>query len=141
MSESKGGKLFGVQTSSGEISSTNQDIFLADATGNRISSIYSADSFDPVKADLQLLGSSLRQSFEYIEVPLILSYKLIDRKVDFNISGGLAYNFLINNSTYAVADKGFIEIGSTEDLSPLLLSSAFAMSMEYSISNSISFNV
>lgn len=141
LSESKGGKLFGVQTSSGEISSTNQDIFLADATGNRISSIYSEDSFDPVKADLQPLGSSLRQSFEYIEVPLILSYKLIDRKVDFNISGGLAYNFLINNSTYAVADKGFIEIGSTEDLSPLLLSSAFAMSMEYSISNRFSFNV
>ena len=123
------------------ISSTNQDIFLTDATGNRISGIYSEDSFDPVKANLQPVGSSLRQSFEYLEVPLILSYKVIDRKFDFNISGGVAYNFLINNSTYAVADEGFIEIGTTENLTPLLLSSAFAMSMEYSINNRFSFNV
>lgn len=141
LSESKGGKVFGVETSAGEISSTNQDIFLSDASGDRISSIYSIDNFDPVKANLNPYGSSLRQTFEYLEVPLILSYKLIDRKLDFNISGGMAYNFLLGNSTYAVSEGSRIEIGTTEEVTQLLLSSALGMSMEYSLNEKFSFNL
>ena len=141
LSDIKGGKIFGVQTSTGEIASTNQDIFLADVSGERISSVYSNDNFDPLKANLEPFGNSLRQNFEYLEIPFILSYKLIDRKVDFNISGGMAYNFLLDNSTYAISDGSRIEIGTTENLTPLLLSSALAMSMEYALGEKVSFNL
>ncbi len=141
LTQTKGDKIFGVETSAGEIASTNNDIYLSDANSNRISSIGSVESFDPQKANLEPYGSALRQNFEYLEVPLILSYKLIDKKVDFNISGGLAYNFLLGNSTYAVSEGSKIEIGSTEDLQPLLLSSAFAMSMEYALNDKFSFNI
>ena len=79
------GHTVGVETTTGTIASTNKDIFLVDAGGNRISSIASAQNFDPNKAGLDQFGSSLRQNFEYIEVPFMLSYKLIDKKVDFNI--------------------------------------------------------
>jgi hypothetical protein len=138
---SKSGRVFGVQTTSGTVNTTNRDIFLSDRSGNRIQSIYTSDSFDPDKANLTPFGTSLKQSFEYLEVPVILSYKVIDRKIDFNLLGGVSYNFLLDNKTYALSEESKVLVGSTEDMNSLLLSSAFGMSLEYSLSNRFSFNI
>ena len=139
--DAKGAKLFGIATATGTIASTNKDIFLVDASGDRITSIASAKNFDPDKAGLSKFGSSLRQSFEYIEVPFMLSYKLIDKKIDFNILGGLSYSLLLDNEVYAVSDGSVIPIGSMEDLTGLLLSSSFGMSMNYSLNENFSLNL
>lgn len=139
--ESKGEKIFGIATSTGTIASTNRDIFLVDASGSRITSLGSAKDFDPEKAGLNEFGSSLRQNFEYIEVPFMLSYKLIDKKVDFNIMGGMSYSLLLDNEVYAVSDGSVIPIGSMEDLAGLLLSSSFGMSMHYSLNENFSLNL
>lgn len=140
-SESKGGKIFGVATSTGMIASTNRDIFLVDQSGNRITSIGSVANFDPDKAGLDPFGSSLRQNFEYIEVPFMLSYKLIDKKIAFNIMGGMSYSLLLDNEVYAVSDGSVIPIGSMEDLAGILLSSSFGMSMNYSLNENFSLNL
>lgn len=139
-SSSKGGKIFGVETASGTIASTNNDIFLADVSGDRISSIYTSDNFDPDKADLSLFGNSLRQSFEYLEVPFLLSYKFIDRQLDFNIMGGFTYGFLLDNSVYVVSDDIRLPVGSTEDITSLLLSSALGLSLQYSLNENFLLN-
>lgn len=136
----KSGSLFGVETATGPISSTNNDIFLADATGSRITSFYTIDNYDPVKAGLQQFGNELKQNFEYLEIPIMLSYKIIDKRIDFNLLGGLSYNFLLDNSTYAVGEGTKVLIGTTEGVEPLLLSSALGMSLEYSLNKRISFN-
>lgn len=139
--DSKGGKIFGVATTTGTIASTNRDIYLVDQGGNRITSAASVNNFDPDKAGLSPFGSSLRQSFEYIEVPFMLSYKLIDKRVDFNIMGGMSYSLLLDNEVYAVSDGSVIPIGSMEDLAGILLSSSFGMSMNYSLSDNFSLNL
>lgn len=138
---SKSGRVFGVETTTGTINTTNKDIFLSDIAGRRIQSIYTADNFDPVKANLIPFGTSLRQNFEYLEIPVILSYKIIDRRIDFNLLGGMSYNFLLDNKTYAIGDESMVLVGSTEDINSLLLSSALGMSLEYSLSSRFSFNI
>jgi len=139
---SKSGIIFGVETSSGTIASTNKDIYLADRQANRIDGYYSVDNFDPLKSSLVPFGNQLRQNFEYLQVPLIIRYKLIDRKIDFNILGGMAYNFLIGNQTWAMNDDGLkILLGSTEGVDNLLLSSSLGMSLEYELSKSLSLNL
>jgi len=139
---SKSGRVFGVETTAGTINTTNRDIYLADISANRIQSIYSADNFDPVKADLTPFGESLQQNFEYLEVPFMLSYKLIDRKIDFNLQGGMSYNFLLENSTYAVGDGGSkVLVGSTDNVTRMFLSSALGMSFEYSFANKFSLSL
>ncbi|MFO7852220.1 MAG: outer membrane beta-barrel protein [Bacteroidota bacterium] len=138
---SKSGVLFGVITSSGTINSTNTDIYLADVAGNRVDGYYSVDNFDPAKSDLIPFGDQLRQNFEYLEIPLILRYKLIDRKINFNILGGMSYNFLVGNQTWAVNSEGNkVLIGSTEGIDHLLLSSSLGMSMEYELNDRLSLN-
>jgi hypothetical protein len=136
----KSGVIFSVETSMGEVSSTNRDIYIADATNTRVDGTYSVDNFDPVKEGLPVLGDRVRQSFEYLEIPLILRYKLIDKKIDFNILGGMSYNFLVGNEAVGLGDGFRADLGSTPGMESLLLSSSVGMSMEYNLNKNLSFN-
>ena len=56
----------------------------------------------------------LEQKYQYIEVPLIARYKLIDKKTSVFINGGLSTNFLVNNSVYGLqSNNSKVSIGST----------------------------
>lgn len=137
----KGNSNFEVQTSNGTVYTNNADVYLVDnLSNNRIASYFDKSSFDPAKASLEYLNNSLRQNLGYLELPVILRYKIIDRTFDFNIIGGLSSNLLVNNSVYASVDGGKYEVGKTEGLNNILFSSSLGMGMEYSITNNLSFN-
>jgi hypothetical protein len=74
-------------------------------------------------------------------MPFMLRYKLIDKNIDFNLIGGLAYNFLINNNVHTVIDGSKYYIGKTEGLNPILVSSSMGMGIEYTISDKFSLNL
>jgi len=136
----KGNSNFEVQTSNGTVY-TNNNVYLIDnLSDTRVASFFDKSSFDPTKASLEYLNNSLRQNLGYLELPLILRYKVIDRTFDFNIIGGLSSNLLVNNSVYASVDGEKYEVGKTEGLNTILFSSSLGMGMEYSITNNLSFN-
>lgn len=137
----KGTRNFEVLTSSGTVYTKNADVFLSDRTGNRVLTQFTDDVFDPGKASLQYLNNTLKQNFSYLELPLVLRYKFIDRTLDMNFIGGVSYNFLINNSVYTVIDGARYPIGKTEGLSIMTLSSSFGMGMEYSFAKNVSFSL
>jgi hypothetical protein len=140
--QSKGGNEFQVMTSSGTISSTNSDIYLSDNnSGARVMSLFTREVFDPVKNDLPYVSSSLTQNFNYVEVPVLLKYKIIDRNVDLKVIGGVSYNILVNNNAYTTSGGTKYFIGKTDGLSPVTLSSSLGMGMEYSFSGKLSLNL
>lgn len=139
---SKGDRNFEVLTANGTVYTSNSDIFLIDnISDNRITTNYDKDSFDPTKADLQYLDNSLLQKFSYLELPVILRYKLIDRAIDFNIIGGLSSNLLITNSVYTTMNGGKYEVGKTEGLNQITFSSSLGMGMEYNFTKNLSLNL
>ena len=134
----KGSPNFMVLTSSGTVYTSNNDIFLTDgSSSDRIRTTYNNNVFDPVKASLTYLDNSVRQNFSYLELPVVLRYKVIDKALDFNIIGGLSSNLLINNSVYA----GKTVIGSTEGMNIITFSSTVGMGMEYNFSGNLSVNL
>ncbi len=138
----KGDPNFAVRTANGIVYTNNSDVFLLDnISENRISTRYTNDVFDPSKANLTYLDNSLRQNFSYLELPVILRYKLVDRTVDFNIIGGVSSNVLVNNSVYAALDGGKYQVGKTEGLNLISFSSSLGMGMEYSFSKNLSLNL
>lgn len=138
----KGDHNFEVLTSGGTIYTKNSDVFLiASGSGERVSTVYTNDVFDPNKVSLQYLNNTIRQNFSYLELPLIFRYKLVDKKVDFNLIGGLSYNMLVNNSAYTMVDGAKYSIGKTEGLNPVSLSSSLGMGMEYNFSTKLSLNL
>jgi hypothetical protein len=137
----KGDHNFEVLTSSGRIYTENSDVFLIDNSGNRVMTKYTSDVFDPSKANLSYINNSLFQNFSYLEMPVIVRYKFVDKTVDFNIIGGLSYNLLVNNSVHALIDGSKYSIGKTEGLNTFMVSSSLGMGMEYNLSEKISLNL
>ncbi len=139
---SKSGRNFEVLTTNGLVYTNNADIFLLDSRSDtRLTTRYTKDYFDPAKANLRYIDNSLRQNFSYLEVPVIVRYKLIDKTIDFNLVGGLSSNLLVNNSVYAAVEGGKYQVGKTEGLNLITFSSSLGMGMEYNISNNLSLNL
>lgn len=141
--DSKGSHNFKVLTTAGIISTSNDDVYLIASSGSadRVETNYNINVFDPEKASLEYINNTIEQNFSYIEFPISVRYKVVDKKIDLNMIGGISYNFLINNSVYTVTNGNKYQIGETEGLNPLSLSSSLGMGMEYSISDNFSLNL
>lgn len=137
----KGDHNFEVLTKSGTVYTSNPDVFLSANAADRIVTVYTNDIFDPKKASLQPVNTSLDQNFKYLELPMILKYKLVDKTLGINLIGGLSYNFLVSNSVYTTVDGNKYPIGKTQGLNPLTLSSSLGMGMEYNLSGKLSLNL
>jgi hypothetical protein len=138
----KGVRNFGIQTANGTIYTSNGDVFLMDdLEQDRIQTKYTNDVFDPLKAELEYVNSSLFQNFSYLELPVFIKYKVLDRTVDLNVIGGFSSNVLVNNSVYTPVNGGKYQIGNTDDLNNITFSSSLGMGMEYSVSGNLSLNL
>lgn len=138
----KGDHNFEVLTTNGTVFTRNSDVFLS-ATGTvaRINTNYTSDVFDPNKANLRYINSTISQNFSYLELPVLVRYKIIDKTIDLNLIGGVSYNLLVNNSVYTMVNGSKYTIGETEKLNPLSISSTLGMGMEYNFSEKLSLNV
>ena len=135
----KSNYLYSVETASGTILAGNTDLYLAD-TKNRVGSRIPNNMADPSKYNLTQVGSNIHQVFRYLELPIVLRYKVIDRKVGLNLSGGMSYGYLVDNYAYTRDEYGTIPVGRTEGVNVHSLSSQLGLGMEYNISSTISFN-
>jgi len=139
--QAKGNRNFEVQTTNGTVYTDNSDVYLVDAASDtRMSAYIDNSKFDPTKASLEYLNSSLMQNLSYLELPVILRYKLVDRAIDFNLIGGVSSNLLVNNSVYTSLDGTKYEVGRTAGLNSVTFSSSLGMGMEYSFSKNLSLN-
>ena len=138
---SKGSPSFEVLTANGAVVTSNPDVFLSSSDGSRVITPYTNDVFDPKKASLQQVNTSLNQNFSYLEFPVVLRYKIVDKTIGINLIGGLSYNLLVNNSVTTTFNGSTYSVGDTKGVNPLSLSSSLGMGMEYSISSKLSLNL
>lgn len=73
------------------------------------------------------------QHFEYLEIPMILRYRLVDRRVGLNLLGGVSTNFLVGRNVYFQEGDNRNYIGRTEDLKSVNYSSVLGLGLQYSI--------
>ncbi len=138
----KGDHNFELLTSTGAVYTSNADVFLSDPMSpDRVITRYTRDVFDPVKANLTYLDNSLRQNFSFLELPVVLRYKIVDKNIDFNLIGGFSSNVLVGNNVYAMINSGKLPVGKTGGISTITFSSSLGMGMEYSFTKNLSFNV
>lgn len=79
----------------------------------------------------------ISQYFEYLEVPLTLRYKVIDKKIGLDLIGGLSTNFLIGNNVFVDDDN----VGSTEGISEINYSSTFGIGLNYPLTSKLRLNM
>ena len=138
----KGDYNFAVLTSSGTVHIDNADVFvISTSPGERILTAYTNDVFDPDKANLEYINNTLIQNFSFLELPVVLRYKIVDKTIDINMIGGISYNMMVNNSVYTMVDGGKYPVGRTEGLNLINLSSSLGMGLEYNFSKKLSLNL
>ena len=134
----KGSPNFTVLTSSGNVYTSNNDVFLTDGlSADRIQTDYNINVFDPVKSELNFIDNPIHQNFSYLELPVVMRYKVVDKVLDLNLIGGVSSGLLVNNMVYA----GKTQIGSTDGMNMITFSSSIGMGMEYNLSNNLSLNL
>ena len=83
----------------------------------------------------------IRQLLDYIEVPLIARYRLIDRQLALSLTGGFSANFLADNNAYLVDGSKKTYIGYTQGMDDFSVSSSLGLSFEVPVFKSLFFNM
>jgi len=87
------------------------------------------------------LGMNYISNFEYIELPILVRYKIIDRKLGLDVMSGVSTNFLIGNKSSIVQDQNNIWSGQTDDISPMLYNATLGVGLNYNFYRNFSFNL
>ena len=77
------------------------------------------------------------QYFEYIEIPFIFRYLIVDRKLDVNLCSGIWANFLVGNKAIATDNENFTTKGETEDINTFGYSGSFSVGLAYPVVKNI----
>ena len=90
---------------------------------------------------VQKFEGEINQKMGYIEVPLELSYKLLDRKFGINVVGGVSTLFLNENKVSLVSSNGSeINIGEANNLNNIHFSSNVGLGFKYTFWKSFQAN-
>ncbi|NJM78598.1 MAG: hypothetical protein HC854_01310 [Flavobacterium sp.] len=84
--------------------------------------------------------ASLNQKMGYVEVPLELSYKILDKKFGINFIGGMSTLFLNNNEIALVSNGSQMVIGEANNLNNIHFSSNVGLGFKYSFWKSFNAN-
>ncbi len=87
------------------------------------------------------LDANYISNAEYIELPLIIRYKLIDQKVSLDVLSGFSTNFLVKNSTSIVLNDQELWSGQNEEMSSILYGATFGFGVNYNFYQNLSFNL
>lgn len=83
---------------------------------------------------------ALKQNISYIEVPLELSYKLLDKKFGIEVIGGMSTLFLNQNNISLVTNGLEMEVGRANNLNNIHFSSNVGLGFKYSFWKSFNAN-
>lgn len=82
---------------------------------------------------LLMTRSEFDQVFDYVEIPLLVRYQLLDRVVGIQLSAGLNTGFLVRNAVYASGEN----VGHTADMNDYTLSSTMGIGFGYKLSSNL----
>lgn len=107
---------------------------ITSSTGNKVD--YLGSGFPAINSDkIQVTESDITavQYFDYLELPVTVKYKIIDRKLGFSFLGGVITNFLVNNGVQLKQDGNSESFGTTRDINKVNYQGSVGLGLEYPI--------
>ncbi|MCB2219657.1 MAG: PorT family protein [Bacteroidetes bacterium] len=81
------------------------------------------------------------QNFDLFEIPFMVKYHLLNKKLSINVAGGLSPAYLVKNNTYLEYESNKYEIGDAANLNDLLINSSIGLGIGYKISKKLTFSL
>lgn len=87
------------------------------------------------------IDGSLNQQMSYIEVPVEVEYKLIDKKIGVNVIGGVSTLFLADNKVLLESPNLTAVLGEATNVNNVSFSTNVGLGIDYEISDNVEINV
>jgi hypothetical protein len=94
-------------------------------------------AYEPLSQESQ----KAEQTFEFVEVPFLAKYKVLDRKFGIHLLGGVSAHVLVNNKTTITNSDNSKTAGKTENVETFNYSSSVGFGMVYKVRNNMTFSV
>ena len=125
----------GENTQMANVKYKNHDHSISFMDAKKYNSISKAEMFNTK------IAGEIDQRFGFIEVPLELEYRLLDKKFGVNVIGGFSTFFLSNNEIYADIDGISTLIGEANNINSTSFSANFGLGLDYSLSKHWNINL
>jgi len=135
--------VYSVRNSIGVLQSASRDSYVKGDNGTISSSI---DFFGnliggEVPSEFVETGGKIEQSFQYLELPLLLRYNLFDRKFGINLLGGLSTNILMGNKATITTGNETFNLGSTGSVRDVNYMGNVGVGFDYELGKNLLFTV
>ncbi len=125
-----------LSTSAGRINSSK----LPQEIGQQLSQDSQTNSSDRFVTNSKT-DTEIHQHFDYIEIPMVLKYKIYQDKIDFSLLSGISTAVMVNNQTEVTINGQTNSLGGIGNLRKFLYSSVLGFGMQYEISQGWFLNV
>ena len=82
-------------------------------------------------------NANLKQDMAYIEVPVLVAYHLIDRKINVDLTGGVSTNILVGNNASLYEGGVRTQSGETSQLRDLVYAGTVGLGLGYDLSKRV----
>jgi hypothetical protein len=86
------------------------------------------------------LNVKVVEGFDIFEVPLMLRYKVLNKKFSINVMGGVSPAFVTNNSAYLEVDAHKYDVENSANINSVFFNSSLSLGLEYSFLKKLSVN-
>ena len=102
----------------------------------------SLTSLTTFEKDLQKTNTgAINQKMGYYEIPLEVSYAVLDKKFGINLIGGFSTLFLSQNKIALVSSETNMNLGEANNLNPIHFSTNVGLGFRYKILESFQINI
>jgi hypothetical protein len=84
---------------------------------------------------------TVTQTFDYLEIPLSVKYMIINRKLGFNVSGGLVTNILVDNSIIIKQNGEKTILGETNEITKVNYLCSVGIGFQYPVLTDLAFSI
>ncbi|HNS16276.1 MAG TPA: outer membrane beta-barrel protein [Bacteroidales bacterium] len=91
--------------------------------------------------DAVYINSSIRQSFTYLELPLLVRYALLDRRFGLNLTGGFSPGIMTNYQAQFTYEGERIDLDNESDFYSMILNSQVGLGINYKITGSLTLSL
>jgi len=81
------------------------------------------------------------QNFNLFEIPILLKYKILSKKIGLSIYGGLSPAYVLKNQTYLQVNNDKYNIGNSDNLKTMIYNSTIGIGINYFISKKLSLDL
>lgn len=125
-----------MQNSLGEIYLSENIGVQLDKTSSSIETFDSQTTTFSTSYDL-----SIQQELNYLKIPFLLRYNIIEKEYIFAVKGGVSSNFLIGNNVYDVSGSSKNNIGSTANINSFCYTTTVGFGFKTPIYKSFEINM